>query len=103
MKKYSKQLGILLAQGAVFYLFPPLSRPVGPMVAVLGMLLATLTLAYGMGGTAGKGKWLYPALTAALFLPSVFLYYNASALIQAAWYFMAALLGVTLGALGSRR
>ena len=44
-------------------------------------------------------QWVYPLLTAALFLPTVLIYFNDTALIYAAVYGGIALLGDVIGGL----
>lgn len=100
MKGYQKQFAIVMAQIFFFYLFPPMSKPMGAMGAVLILMLATFALSALMGRiTAGKIKWGYPVLVGLLFVPSVFLYYNESALIHAVWYLVIAFVGISLGAI----
>lgn len=100
MKKHLKPWALLLAQAAVFYLLPPLARPLGAIGTVLALLLSTFVLALLMGrAEAGKIRWLYPLFTAAVFAPSVFLYYNSSALVHTTWYFVLSGFGLILGML----
>lgn len=100
MLKNRKPLWIILAQAFLFYLFPMIAKPFGPMGMVLVLVIATFALARFMGRiTAGKAKWLYPVLVAILFVPTVFIYYNESALVQAIWYFVVSLLGLVIGTL----
>lgn len=100
MRKYWQQLAIAAAQIFMFYLFPLLAKPLGAMGTVLVMLLAAFVLAMLAGRKMpGKVKILYPVFVAVLFVPSVFLYYNESALVQAAWYLVTASAGVLAGTL----
>lgn len=99
MRKYGKQLAVILGQALLFYLFPPLSKPMGPLAAVFVMAAATFALAVIMGSrTAGRSKWAYPVFAAVLFAPSVFLYYNESALVHTFWYLVISFIGVSIGA-----
>ena len=103
MNKYRKEILIIIAQLFMFYVFPLMAEPIGAIGMVLSILAATFILALIMG-TAGKGKirYLYPVLTAILFIPSVFIYYNESALIHSIWYLAVSFVGVCIGALISR-
>ena len=42
-------------------------------------------------------KYTYPIITALLFIPSVFSYYNETAFIHSIWYLVISTLGVLLG------
>lgn len=95
MKKYSKELLLLLLQAAAFYLFPPFALSFGPMGMVMMLLLFTFLLAVLMGLFSGSAlKYLFPAAAALLFIPSVFIYYNESALIHALWYLVISFAGL---------
>lgn len=98
MKKYIKEIVILVIQLLVFYLFPLLSGPSGEMGMIMLMVLATMMLSVVLGSVSKyKIKFLYPVVIALLFIPSVFLYYNESALIHALWYLAASAIGLGLG------
>ena len=45
-----------------------------------------------------KIKFLYPLIVSILFIPSVWIYYNSSALIHAVWYLVVSLIGLLIGA-----
>ena len=42
---------------------------------------------------------MYPPLTAAMFLPSVAIYYNESAVIHSLWYLGVSMIGMVIGSL----
>ena len=44
-----------------------------------------------------KIKYLYPVIISILFIPSVFIYYNESALIHAVWYLVISCIGMIVG------
>ena len=46
----------------------------------------------------GAVKYLHPFATSLLFIPSVYIYYNESALIHALWYVCISMIGILLGA-----
>ena len=90
----------LAIQTVLFYGLPMLAGPTDAMGVVLLLLLGTLGLSFAVGcSAAGNMRFLYPAATAILFLPSVWMYYNDSALIHALWYLVDAVLGIGTGAL----
>ncbi len=98
-----KILPVILGQLLVFYCLPLLSRPLGAMGMVLVLLIITFLLSVKVGCSVhSKIKWSYPPFTAIVFIPSVFLYYNPSALIQSVWYLVISLLGVLFGAITAR-
>lgn len=103
MKKHTRELIFLLLQAAAFYLFPPFSLSFGPMGRVLMLLIFTFLLSVLMGLFSASGlKYLFPAAAALLFLPSVFLYYNESALVHALWYFVISCAGLLPASLARR-
>lgn len=100
MKKHWKELLIGTLQLFMFYIFPLFAGPTDAMGMVLLILLATLVLSAAAGMlSSGRLKLVYPVFTAALFVPSVFIHYNESALIHTIWYFADSLLGLTAGML----
>lgn len=98
MKKYWKESIILLIQLFMFYLFPLFAGPTDIMGMVFLMLLATLLLSFAMGIVSkSRIKYAYPAMIALLFIPTVWIYYNKTALIHAGWYLVIAFIGLVLG------
>lgn len=98
MREYRKQSVIILAQILLFYLFPLLAKPLGAMGMVLAMILLTFVLGWRMGSTPGrKSRFLYPLFVATIFIPSVYLFYNESAMVQAVWYLVVSAVGVATG------
>ena len=99
MKKYFKETVILVLQLFMFYIFPLFAGPTDAIGMVLLIILATLLLSAVLGGVSGKRiKYFYPLVAATAFLPSVFIYYNESALIHSIWYLVVSAVGVLLGA-----
>ena len=93
-------IAIIAAQMILFYLFPLISKPIGPIMTVFFMLAATFALSLIIGITSGgRLRFLYPVLAAALFIPSIFIYYNSSALVQSVWYLVVSFIGLAAGAL----
>ena len=96
VKKYSKEIFILLVQLIFFYIFPLFA--IDPMGMVLIILLVTTILSVILGGVSNKKiKYIYPVAAALLFIPSVFVYYNVSALVHSLWYFTVSLIGLFVG------
>ena len=99
MKKILKKIGTLLPQILVFYILPLFAGPTDMMGLVVVMLLSTFVLSVAFGLFAKKkSKFFYPVLTSLIFLPSVFLYYNDSALVHAVWYLTVSCIGMITGA-----
>ena len=95
---YFKEIAILIAQLLMFYVFPLTAGPTDAMGMVFLIIVATFVLAIIMGSVSKKkAKYVYPLLVSVLFIPSVFIYYNESALIHSIWYLVISSVG--LGAL----
>ena len=98
MKRYVKELLLFLCQLLAFYTLPLFVKVVGPMGFVLLIISATLLLSALTGlMSKSKVKFLYPVATAITFLPSVFIYYNESALIHSVWYLVISSVGLFVG------
>lgn len=99
MKKYIKEIVILLLQLFMFYVSPLFAGPTDMIGMVLLIVLATLFLSLIIGIISGnKIKYLYPIVTAVVFIPSVYIYYNESALIHSVWYLVVSMVGLLVGA-----
>lgn len=83
----------------VFYLLPLFIENTG--LAMLFMLMIIPFVCFGCafiyGIKQGIGFFLFPIISAVLFLPSVFIFYNSSALIYVLIYGVIALLGNLFG------
>lgn len=98
MKKYIKELVIAVLQVLLFYAYPAYAFRIDAMGAVFLMLFATLVLSLVLGICSRSGlKWAYPAACAVLFLPTVPIYYNSSALVHALWYLVVSAVGLAIG------
>ena len=98
MKKYIKEIIISLLQLFMFYVFPLFAGPTDAMGMVILIIAATLTLSIILGAwSALHVKYLYPVAAAVLFIPSVFIYYNESALIHSVWYLVISVIGLGIG------
>ena len=98
MKRYIKELFIFLFQLSVFYISPLFANPRDMIGMVLLIVLSTFLLSFSLGVLSNsKIKYFYPLATALAFLPSVFIYYNESALIHSIWYLVVSIIGLALG------
>lgn len=101
MKKYLNFIILLLLQLIIFYILPMFSYE-NPMGMVLLMLLLTLFISIGIGFIKQKVKYIYPLIISILFIPSVFIFYNESALIHSLWYFIDSYVGLGIGLIFSK-
>ena len=98
MKKYIKETIVLFLQLFMFYVFPLFAGPTDAIAMVLLILLSTFILSFIIGIISShRIKALYPPVIAALFIPSVFIYYNESALIHSVWYLVVSSIGLLAG------
>ena len=98
MKRYLKEIIILLIQLLMFYVFPLTAGPTDAMGMVVLILLSVFILSIIIGSISKeKIKYFYPIIISILFIPSVFIYYNDSALIHALWYLIDSYIGLLIG------
>ena len=98
MKKFLKEIIVLIIQIIMFYLFPLTAGPTDMMGLVLILLFITLILSIIIVTISNnKIKYLYPIVVAIIFIPSIFIYYNDSALIHSIWYLVTSLIGLIIG------
>ncbi len=98
MKKYLKELIIFILQIILFYLIPLLMNADTVIGVILFLLLGTFTLTLVLNIISKlKIKYFYPLIVAIIFIPSIFIYYNESALIHTLWYFIDSLIGMIIG------
>lgn len=98
MQKNAAELILLFLQLLVYYLCPLFASPTETMGMVFLMLLATMCLAFVLGWMSKRWcRFPWPFVTAVVFIPSVWIWYNRSALIHAAWYFAVSMAGVVTG------
>ena len=89
---------ILLIQIIMFYLFPLTAGPTDMMGLVLILLFTTLILSIIIVTISNnKIKYLYPIIVAIVFIPTIYIYYNDSALIHSIWYLVTSLIGLIIG------
>lgn len=98
MKRFFKEIIILVIQLFMFYIFPLFAGPTDAMGMVVIILFTTFILSIIIASISKeKIKYLYPIVVAIVFIPSVFIYYNESALIHSIWYLVDAAIGIVIG------
>lgn len=98
MKKFLKEIIILVIQLFMFYIFPMFAGPTDAMGMVFIIISVTFILSIIIGSISKqKIKYLYPIIISILFIPSVFIYYNESALIHSMWYLIDSVIGLIIG------
>jgi hypothetical protein len=103
MKKYLKEIIILIIQLFMFYVFPLFAGPTDAIGMVFLILITTLVISIILGVISNKKiKYLYPIIVAIVFIPSIFIYYNESALVHSVWYLVDSSVGLFLGYIISR-
>lgn len=96
--RYIKETIILAIQMFMFYIFPLFMYLYEPIGTVMMILLTTFILSIVISIISkNKIKYLYPIIIAILFIPSVFIYYNESALVHSIWYLTISFIGIILG------
>ncbi|MBQ2946959.1 MAG: hypothetical protein IJE04_03820 [Bacilli bacterium] len=100
MKRHLKELVILFIQLFLFYIFPLFMNLYGPIGIVLIILSSTFVLSITIAIISKENiKYLYPIVSSISFLPSVFIYYNESALIHCLWYLFISSIGILIGSI----
>lgn len=98
IQKYLKEIIILLIQLFMFYIFPLFAGPTDAIGMVFIIIITTFILSLIIGTISKhKIKYLYPVIISLLFIPSIFIYYNESALIHSLWYLVISSIGITIG------
>lgn len=98
MKRYIKEFIISIIQLFMFYIFPLFAGPTDAMGMVFLIVVATFLLSLIIGSISSyKIKFFYPFATAVVFIPSVFIYYNESALVHSVWYLVISAVGLLIG------
>ena len=100
MRKYLKEIIILMLQLFMFYIFPLFAGPTDAMGMVFLIWLSTIILGLILAIISdNKIKYLYPIIISILFIPSVFIYYNESALVHSIWYLVSSSIGLLIGSI----
>jgi hypothetical protein len=99
MKRYIKELIIVVIQMLAFYILPLFAGPTDMMGLIYLLILTTFFLSIALGVLShNKIKYLYSVIIAILFIPSIFIYYNDSAFIHSVWYLVVSAVGLLMGA-----
>lgn len=107
MGRFKKEAAAAAMQLAVFWLVPLLfsffKGKGGAIFMVQLMLICTGVLsAFLCTGSENRIKFIFPIFAAVMFLPTVPVYYNSTAMIHSLWYFAASWIGMGMGALKKR-
>jgi len=98
MKKYLKEIIILLIEIFMFYIFPLFAGPTDAMGMVFLIIISVFITAILISIISkNKVRYFYPIIISLLFIPSVFIYYNESALVHALWYLVISTIGLSIG------
>lgn len=98
MEKIKKMLPFLSTNILAFYILPLVVRSNYFLVVTLMMLFPLLTLGESMMCANKCGfSILYAILVGAFFIPTVYIFYNSSALIYVLFYVIAAIIGSFIG------
>ena len=98
MKRYLKEIIILIIKLIMFYFFLLKAGPTDVMGMIIILIMFVFIVSMIMGAVSKeKIKYLYPIIVSVLFIPSIFIYYNESALIHAVWYLIVSILGIIIG------
>ncbi len=94
-----KELIALIIQILIFYLIPlfGLDNPMG-MVLLIAIITFIISILVGIISDK-KIKYLYPLMVSLLFIPSVFIFYNESALVHSIWYLIISYIGIIIGSI----
>lgn len=106
MKNYYKEIIILILQLMTFYLLPIIALNISKDAIVLAILFSPLII-FALSITLGiiskiKIKYIYPIIVAVIYIPSVFIIYDDSALIYTIFHFIASVLGIGIVKLFNR-
>ncbi len=100
MKKYRIEIIVLLIQLFTFYILPLFSGLSNAIGMILLIIISTFILSVLIAVVSkNKLKYFYPLIVSILFIPSVFIFYNDSALIHTIWYFIDSVIGLLTGTL----
>ena len=98
LSRYVKEIVVLLVQLIMFYMFPLSAGPTDVMGMVVIIIISVFILSIVIGSISNsKLKYFYPVIISILFIPSIFIYYNDSALVHALWYLIISYIGLGIG------
>ena len=100
MRLYIKEIIIMVLELFMFYVFPLFAGPTDAIGMIVLIILATFLFSIVLGLISNKKmKYVYPVITAIVFVPSVFIYYNETAMIHSMWYLVVSGIGMLIGAI----
>ena len=98
LSRYVKEIVVLLVQLIMFYMFPLSAGPADVMGMVVIIIISVFILSIVIGSISNsKLKYFYPVIISILFILSIFIYYNDSALVHALWYLIISYIGLGIG------
>lgn len=101
MKKILNETIIILVQLASLYLLPLIAMNFSKDAMILTVFInIVITVALSVilfVITSRKIKYFYPLVVLIIFIPSIFIFYNDSAIIYAIGHLLASLLGMGIG------
>ena len=98
MKRYLKEIILLLIQLFMYYFFPLFASPTDVIGMIVLIIFVTFLLGILMGLISeNEVKVLWPVAVSIIFIPSVFIYYNETAMVHALWYLVVSSIGLLLG------
>lgn len=97
MKKHIVPVAAFIIQTVLFYAVPATAQPGDEMGMVFMLFIAAIVLSVVAGVPKSFLKIIYPVAVPLVFLPSVYIYYNESALVHGLWYFAVCSIGVITG------
>jgi len=103
-KELIKNISIVVLFLSVYYLFPLLIRDTGSAILIMLILTPLLLFLISFGAGIFQGFiWYIPCLAALTFIPSVWIFYNSSALIYTIPYAILSLVGIGCGTMFHRK
>lgn len=100
MNRLKTMLPYLIITAAAFYALPPVCRNTGTSMVLLLLAIPMICLiCAACFGAKYRFDWLYTVLVMALFVPTLFLYYNVSAWVYIPVYGVLTLIGNLFGRL----
>lgn len=104
MKNYIKELIIFILQFLTFYIFPLFAKPIGAIGMVFVIIILTFILSLSMGYLSNKKiKFLYPVATSIIFVPTIYIYYDESAIVYSVFYLVISIIGLVIGTVSKKR
>lgn len=88
----------LVLQVFIFYVIPMFADMANAVGMLLILPISCFIISLSLGAFSDGGlKLSFPAAVSVLFIPSVFIYYNSSALIHALWYLVISAVSLGVG------